>query len=96
MRRIQYPLKFIALVATLLIAAVEISFDRAVAIQTPAWFHQETARRNLYDNAKDAQYLFSETISIIDKSVQKGGLHCNATTRHKARLTGHVTPLTTK
>ena len=47
-------------------------------------------------DAKEAQALLSETISAIDKSVQKGVLHRNAAARHKARLTGHVNGLTTK
>lgn len=47
-------------------------------------------------NAQEAQSLLSETISAIDKSVQKGVLHRNAAARHKARLTGHVNALATK
>jgi small subunit ribosomal protein S20 len=47
-------------------------------------------------NAQEAQALLSETISAIDKSVQKVVLHRNAAARHKARLTGHVNELTTK
>jgi small subunit ribosomal protein S20 len=47
-------------------------------------------------NSQDAQALLPETISAIDKSVQKGVLHRNAAARHKARLTGHVNELTTK
>lgn len=37
-----------------------------------------------------------ETISVIDKSVQKGILHKNAAARHKARLTAHVNQLQAK
>ena len=47
-------------------------------------------------NAQEAQSLLPETISAIDKSVQKGVLHRNAAARHKARLTGHVNELATK
>lgn len=47
-------------------------------------------------NAQEAQSLLSETISAIDKSVQKGVLHRNAAARHKARLTGHVNALASK
>jgi small subunit ribosomal protein S20 len=47
-------------------------------------------------NAQEAQALLSETISAIDKSVQKGVLHRNAAARHKARLTVHVNELTTR
>ncbi len=36
------------------------------------------------------------TISVIDKSVQKGILHKNAAARHKARLTAHVNQLQAK
>ncbi|MEP7339362.1 MAG: 30S ribosomal protein S20 [Acidobacteriota bacterium] len=47
-------------------------------------------------NAQEAQSLLPETISAIDKSVQKGVLHRNAAARHKARLTGHVNALAAK
>ena len=47
-------------------------------------------------NAEDARALLSETVSAIDKSVQKGVLHRNAAARHKARLTGHVNALAVK
>ena len=39
---------------------------------------------------QDALQALPGTISVIDKSVQKGGLHRNAAARHKARLTAHV------
>lgn len=47
-------------------------------------------------DAQEAQALLPETISAIDKSVQKGVLHRNAAARHKARLTGHVNDLAAK
>lgn len=47
-------------------------------------------------DAQGSQALLPETISAIDKSVQKGVLHRNAAARHKARLTGHVNELTAK
>ena len=47
-------------------------------------------------NAQEAQALLPETISAIDKSVQKGVLHRNSAARHKARLTGHVNALAAK
>ena len=47
-------------------------------------------------DSQEAQALLPETISAIDKSVQKGILHRNAAARHKARLTGHVNELATK
>ncbi len=47
-------------------------------------------------NAQEAQALLPQTISAIDKSVQKGVLHRNAAARHKARLTGHVNALASK
>jgi small subunit ribosomal protein S20 len=31
-----------------------------------------------------------ETISVIDKSIQKGVLHANAAARYKSRLTAHA------
>lgn len=47
-------------------------------------------------DSQEAQALLPETISAIDKSVQKGVLHRNAAARHKARLTGHVNALAAK
>ena len=47
-------------------------------------------------DSQEAQALLPETISAIDRSVQKGVLHRNAAARHKARLTGHVNALATK
>ena len=37
-----------------------------------------------------AQELLPQTVSLIDKAVQKGVLHRNAAARYKSRLTGHV------
>jgi small subunit ribosomal protein S20 len=37
-----------------------------------------------------AQELLPQTVSLIDKAVQKGVLHRNAAARHKSRLTVHV------
>jgi small subunit ribosomal protein S20 len=37
-----------------------------------------------------AQSLLPRTVSLIDKSTQKGVLHQNAAARHKARLTTSV------
>lgn len=47
-------------------------------------------------DAQEAQGLLPETISTIDKAVQKGVLHRNAAARHKARLTAHVNELGAK
>jgi small subunit ribosomal protein S20 len=44
----------------------------------------------------EARTLLSETISVIDKSVQKGVLHRNTAARHKARLTSHINELAAK
>ena len=38
----------------------------------------------------DIQKVLPETISVIDKSVQKGVLHKNAAARYKARLTARA------
>jgi len=38
-----------------------------------------------------AQTLLPQTVSLIDKSVQKGILHSNAAARYKSRLTTTVT-----
>lgn len=41
-------------------------------------------------NAGTIKELLPETVSIIDKAVQKGVLHKNAAARHKSRLTAKV------
>jgi len=46
--------------------------------------------------AQDALAALPGTISIIDKSVQKGVIHRNTAARHKARLTAHVNHLQVK
>lgn len=40
-----------------------------------------------------AKNILTETVSVIDKSVQKGVLHKNAAARHKSRLTATVNKL---
>ena len=47
-------------------------------------------------NLKEAQSLLPATVSVIDKSVQKGVLQRNTAARHKARLTTHVNELAAK
>ena len=47
-------------------------------------------------DAQAAQTLLPQTISFIDKAIQKGVLHRNAAARHKSRLTGHVNALGAK
>ncbi|MFN0084902.1 MAG: 30S ribosomal protein S20 [Blastocatellia bacterium] len=44
----------------------------------------------------EAQTILPETVSVIDKSVQKGVMHRNAAARYKARLTSHVNELKVK
>ncbi|MCI0490598.1 MAG: 30S ribosomal protein S20 [Blastocatellia bacterium] len=41
-------------------------------------------------NRQEAQSLLPETISLIDKSIQKGVVHSNAAARYKSRLTTAV------
>lgn len=41
-------------------------------------------------NRQEAQTLLIETVSVIDKSIQKGVLHHNAAARYKSRLTASV------
>ncbi len=43
-----------------------------------------------------AQSLLAATVSVIDKSIQKGVLHRNAAARHKSRLTQHINELAAK
>ena len=44
-------------------------------------------RSALESGSKDVAQTLPETISVIDKSVQKGVLHANAAARYKSRLT---------
>jgi small subunit ribosomal protein S20 len=41
-------------------------------------------------NQEEAKALLGSTVSLIDKSIQKGILHKNAAARHKSRLTSSV------
>jgi small subunit ribosomal protein S20 len=41
-------------------------------------------------NAGEVQTLLPETVSLLDKAVQKGVLHRNAAARYKSRLTVRV------
>ena len=38
----------------------------------------------------EARAMLAETVSLIDRSIQKGVLHQNAAARHKSRLTSKV------
>lgn len=49
-----------------------------------------------HGKAEEAKALHGQTISEIDKAVQKGILHRNTAARHKSRLTGHVNKLAGK
>ena len=60
-----------------------------------------TALRSLREalaagDQKAAETQYRETVSIIDKSVQKGVLHGNAASRYKSRLNVRVKALATK
>ena len=43
--------------------------------------------RTALSSGQDVQQVLPETISVIDKAVQKGVLHANAAARYKSRLT---------
>ena len=47
-------------------------------------------RTALEGGGTDSQALLPETVSAIDKAVQKGVLHRNAAARYKSRLTTRV------
>ncbi len=47
-------------------------------------------------NVKAAQAQYRETVSALDKSVQKGVLHKNTASRYKSRLHARVKALTQK
>ena len=43
--------------------------------------------RSAMESKQDLGQVLPETISVIDKAVQKGVLHANAAARYKSRLT---------
>jgi small subunit ribosomal protein S20 len=47
-------------------------------------------------DAKAAQEQYRATVSLLDKSVQKGVLHDNTASRYKSRLNARVKALTVK
>jgi small subunit ribosomal protein S20 len=47
-------------------------------------------------DGNELKTLLPETVSIIDKAVQKGVLHKNAAARHKSRLTNAVSQAQSK
>ena len=47
-------------------------------------------------NAKAAAAQYRSTVSILDKSVQKGVLHDNTASRYKSRLNARLKALATK
>lgn len=44
-------------------------------------------------DAQTAKGMLSETVSVIDRAIQKGVLHQNAAARYKSRLTSSVNKL---
>ena len=46
-------------------------------------------------DVKAAQAQFRETVSTLDKSVQKGALHSNTVSRYKSRLNARLKALAT-
>ena len=47
-------------------------------------------------DSKAAETSFSETVSIIDKAIQKGVLHSNTAARYKSRLSKRVKAIQAK
>ena len=47
-------------------------------------------------DAKTAGAAYRETVSVLDKSVQKGVLHKNTASRYKSRLNARVKAVATK
>ncbi len=46
--------------------------------------------------AEEASAAFKETVSVLDKSVQKGVLHRNTASRYKSRLSARLKALAAK
>jgi small subunit ribosomal protein S20 len=47
-------------------------------------------------NPEQAKTLFSDTVSVLDKSVKKGVLHKNTASRYKSRLSARLTTMSAK
>ena len=47
-------------------------------------------------DSKDLRAAYSATVSVLDKSVQKGVIHKNTASRYKSRLNARVKAATTK
>jgi small subunit ribosomal protein S20 len=47
-------------------------------------------------NPEQAKSLFNDTVSVLDKSVQKGVLHKNTASRYKSRLSARLTAMSAK
>jgi small subunit ribosomal protein S20 len=47
-------------------------------------------------DAKELKNVYSATVSVLDKSVQKGVLHKNTASRYKSRLNARVKAVVTK
>jgi small subunit ribosomal protein S20 len=45
---------------------------------------------------EEAAQAFRETVSVLDKSVQKGALHKNTASRYKSRLSARLSKVTAK
>jgi small subunit ribosomal protein S20 len=45
---------------------------------------------------ESAQKAYSETVSVVDKGVQKGALHKNTASRYKSRLSKRVKAISAK
>ena len=56
----------------------------------------KTLRNAMESTDGNVNELLPQTVSVIDKAVQKGVLHKNAASRYKSRLTRHVTESTAK
>ena len=47
-------------------------------------------------NPEQAKTLYSDTVSVLDKSVKKGVLHKNTASRYKSRLSARLTAMSAK
>ncbi|MGE5204761.1 MAG: 30S ribosomal protein S20 [Chlamydiota bacterium] len=47
-------------------------------------------------NREQAEQIYRETVSVLDKAIQKGVLHQNTASRYKSRLSVRVRAIATK
>jgi small subunit ribosomal protein S20 len=75
--------------------------ERRTVVNRTNKSRMRTAIRNVREalasgNKQQAEQVYRETVSVLDKSVQKGVLHKNTASRYKSRLSARVAAVASK